>query len=137
MTDTPTLFDAPAQPAARNTDPSTSHTAAASLAGPPLRHEQARVIVALADLGGRGNTGGTPHDLARWLAHGSVPPAENCVASRLSELERTGLVARDGSTRPGGSERPQRVACLTDAGRAAVDDARALVDRVRAERAAP
>lgn len=119
----PSLFDAPAAPAVRVSDLSTSHGAARSLTGPVLRREQARVVIGLAEIDRCGGDGATPHELAMRLAYGRSPSApENCLASRLSELDRAGLVHRAGDTRPGGSGRQQRVARLTEAGRAAVAD---------------
>lgn len=128
MTATPSLFDAPSTPAVRVSDPSTSVAAARSLTGPVLRREQARVLVGLAEIDRCDGDGATPHDLAMRLAYTGSSPPENCLASRLSELDRAGLVERAGDTRPGGSGRAQRVARLTEAGRVALADARRLLE---------
>lgn len=121
----PTLFDA--LPATRSTDPTTSRTAACSLA-PVLRREQARVLVSLASLG---DEGGTALQIRAAIeATWTIRYEAGSVRSRLAELERLGLVERPHKTaahvglRDDGSGRPQMVAYLTDDGWAGLDDAR-------------
>lgn len=121
----PTLFDA--LPATRRDDPSTSRTAAESLA-PVLRREQARVLVALAECG---DDGATAERIRREIeAPGKLRYEVGSVRSRLAELDRLGLVERPHRSDPrvgvrdDGSGRPQMVAYLTDAGRAELPTAR-------------
>lgn len=122
-------FDGPVVvPATRRDDPSTSKTAAVSLA-PVLRREQARVLVALAGCGDHGGTAGEVR--ARIEATWTIRYEVGSVRSRLAELDRLGLVERPHRSDPGvgvrddGSGRPQMVAYLTDDGWASLDDARA------------
>lgn len=120
----PTLFDA--LPAARRDDPSTSRTAAVSLA-PVLRREQARVLVALAGFEDGATAGQVRAAIeATWTVRYEV----GSVRSRLAELDRLGLVERPHRSDPrvgvrdDGSGRPQMVAYLTEDGWAGLAAAR-------------
>jgi len=87
--------------AARRGDPDTSHAAAAQLGG--VRAEHQRLILEALAVGP-----GTADEIGRrcgLLAH--------AVGKRLGEMERAGLIAYTGETRPGSSGRMQRVARKT------------------------
>jgi len=121
----PTLFDAPA--AVRNTDPATSHAAAASLPAEVLSDQRRAVLSAVADVD-RFNPhrpGATAYEVMCRMSYSGHAPQMNVVARRLRDLGDLGLAEIpevDGRpmTRQGGSGRRQQVWVLTDAGREAL-----------------
>lgn len=93
------LFDAPNTAAetvpipvttgtARFGDRQTSIDAASSMAGAHLASDQRRVLAALVANGG----GGTVDDVARWV----TDRERNCIARRITDLVKAGLVVDSG-----------------------------------------
>ena len=105
----PTLFDAP--PPVRDSDPVTSHAAAAMPHLPAQRLAVLAVLVALVALGDC-----TPWHIVERLSG----PESGTVRSRLSQLERAGLAVKVG-TAPGAKGAANTVWRATPAGRAHVE----------------
>jgi len=89
MTGQPSLFDAPADPTFRRTDPPSSKVAGLRLDANAREDE---VLQALRWLVCASDT----HDIQRVLAEHSLNRDRNCIARRLTSLERKGLVRRCG-----------------------------------------
>lgn len=104
-----TLFDLPVDPLpVRSSDPATSRRAARDL---PIRERQREVLVALRWLA----VASDPAQIRDRLVASGMVRERNEVASRLSELERLGLVRRVG-VRQGPRGRAVGTWSLTDAG---------------------
>jgi len=85
----PSLFDTIADPDVRTDDPPTSKVAAKQL---DVNAREAEVTEALRWLVCASDT----HDIQRVLAEHGLRRDRNCVARRLTSLERKGLVRRCG-----------------------------------------
>lgn len=90
---------------ARPTDPDTSHTAAASITGPPLAAQQALVLETVHRFHRMHSRGATA-----WEVVTLVDPRhqlqQSVAARRLTDLARAGLVADSGERRAGRTGRP-------------------------------
>ena len=103
----PTVFTTPVT---RNTDPATSHDAAASVSG--VSRTQRRILHLLADLGPA-----TDETLAyRWVSAGYGPMSPSGLRSRRADLVRGGLVEAAGTGTLSTGRKATRWA-ITDAGR--------------------
>jgi len=88
------LFDYPADPMVRSTDPETSRAAAPSV---DVNVRESEVLDALRWLG----VAATTHQIQDVLARFSMKRDRNCIARRLTSLEGKGKVRRAG-VRKGG-----------------------------------
>lgn len=86
--DQPSLLDAPATGTARFGDRQTSIDAAASMSGDHLAFDQRRVLDALIANGGTGSV----DDVARRV----TDRERNCIARRITDLVKAGLVVDSG-----------------------------------------
>lgn len=100
-------------PGARNTDPDTSHAAAAEIkvkAG----SQRARLLAAFAGFGQWRIEGLTDEEAMR-IAQGVSPTSE--YSKRCSELREGGFIEPTGETRPGAAGPQRIVSRITDKGR--------------------
>lgn len=112
MSDDDALLDRSLNPTthARNTDPSTSHTAAARLSDKRTMLRTLLTLYTRWDL--------TAEEAAREAGYTAADGAWK----RVSDLLRLGLLEDTGEHRPGSSGRGQRVLRITDAGRREITD---------------
>lgn len=89
MTGQPSLFDAPADPTYRRDGAETSRVAAKTLDPNPRETEVLEALRLLV-------TASDTHDIQRVLAEHSIQRDRNCLARRLTSLERKGAVRRAG-----------------------------------------
>ncbi len=100
MTDQLSLLD----PAARSTDPPTSHAAAAAVA-PHAPAQRMIVLDAIVALDDRFGQGATAYEAQLWLEEhrSEFRWQQNVVSKRITDLVRLGLVTDSAVTRPGSS----------------------------------
>lgn len=106
----PTLFDMLPDPNYRAADPETSKAAGLTV---DTNAREAEVLHALRHLVCASDT----HDLQAVLEQYGMQRDRNCIARRLTSLDRKGLVRRAGS-KVGAHGKPTTLWALTDQGRA-------------------
>jgi DNA-binding PadR family transcriptional regulator len=84
------------------------------MTGPVLRDQQKLVLVGVRLNGGNA----TAYEVTLALARAAGPIQQSVASKRLGELVERGMVRLTGTTRPGISQRRQRVYEVTPAGRA-------------------
>lgn len=83
------LFDVPADPTFRKSDPATSKAASRTIA---TNAREAEVLEAMRGL----TVASTAADISAYLKSYGLPRDQNCVSRRLTSLERAGVVRRCG-----------------------------------------